>query len=206
MTARSSRWTRCPAGVEESAASDAAGVTPSDHKRWLLVGCGGAGKSTLALEMAQLLGIPIIHLDRHYWKVGWVETGKQEWAEKVAALIAQDEWMMDGNYGGTLTLRLTRAHAVVLLDLPVWQCVWGIFRRALFERGQRPDIADGCDEQLPDRTFLWYVLTYMWRARSRLLAKVAAAPQVSFIRLTSRRAVDEFVEELRIGRLTANGA
>jgi len=199
MTARSSHWTRCPVRVEEKTASGATRPKLTSNKRWLIVGCGGAGKSTMALEMAQALDLPVIHLDQHFWNPGWVETSKAAWAEKVAALIAQDEWIMDGNYGGTLTLRLTRADVVVLLDLPVWQCVWGIFRRGLFERGRRPDLADGCEEQLPDRDFLWYVLTYKWRPRGRLLAKVAAAPHVSFIRLRSRRAVSAFVAGLRRG-------
>jgi hypothetical protein len=42
-------------------------------KRWLLLGPGGAGKTTLAGELSKALGLPVIYLDRHYWKPGWVE-------------------------------------------------------------------------------------------------------------------------------------
>ena len=51
-------------------------------RRWLILGSGGAGKSTFARRLGALLDLPVIHLDRHYWNPGWVETEKDAWAEK----------------------------------------------------------------------------------------------------------------------------
>ena len=47
-------------------------------KRIAIIGPGGAGKSTLAHQIGAKLGLPVIHLDAHYWHEGWVETPKEE--------------------------------------------------------------------------------------------------------------------------------
>src|SRR4051812_22129729 len=71
-------------------------------RRVLVIGSGGAGKSTFARSLAERLGLPLIHLDALYWRPGWVETPKEEWAREVRRLLSADRWVMDGNYGGTL--------------------------------------------------------------------------------------------------------
>ena len=167
-------------------------------RRWLILGAGGAGKSRLAREMAELLGLPVIHLDQHFWKPGWVEPDRREWNHKVVELSSQDAWVIDGNYGGSISLRLPRAEAAVLLDLPVWQCVWGIFRRSTIYRVEvRPDLAEGCEEQLPDWAFIKFVMTYKWRSRPKILREIAAEPHVRLYHLKSRRAAHRFMDELR---------
>ena len=56
-------------------------------QRVLIVGCPGSGKSTLARQLAPLLDLPIIHLDREYWRAGWVETDAADWEAKVLQLV-----------------------------------------------------------------------------------------------------------------------
>ena len=80
-------------------------------QRILIIGSGGAGKSTLARRLGELTGIPVIHLDAHYWLPGWVVTPKEEWAGKVDALLQGDRWIMDGNFGSTLKQRLVTAQS-----------------------------------------------------------------------------------------------
>ena len=60
-------------------------------RRWLILGAGGAGKSRLAREMAELLGLPVIHLDRHFWNPGWVETDRKGSRPKVLRKIAAEQ-------------------------------------------------------------------------------------------------------------------
>src|SRR5215212_5460573 len=98
-------------------------------QRVLVIGSRGSGKSTLAKELAKRTGLRLIHLDQQYWRSGWVEPSKEEWRGQVEVLIAQDRWVMDGNYGGTLELRLARADTVIDLQFPAWLCVWRILRR-----------------------------------------------------------------------------
>jgi adenylate kinase family enzyme len=164
----------------------------------LLLGAGGAGKSTLAVELGGILGLPIIHLDRHYWRPGWQEPPRHDWDRTVTELSAGDAWIMDGNYSRTLHLRLPRAEAAVLLDVPTLQCLWGVVRRGVFRNGRvRPDLPAECDEHAPDLQFLRYVATYRHRSRPRVLEMLRASPHVRLFHLRSRRHARAFLDELR---------
>jgi adenylate kinase family enzyme len=166
-------------------------------KRCLVLGAGGAGKTTLALELGRVLDLPVIHLDRHYWRPGWVEPSHAEFDETVVRLVSGPAWIMDGNYSRTLDLRLPRADTVILLDPPTLQCLLGVMRRGLFRRARiRPDLAEGCEEQLPDLQFLRYVATYKRRSRPKVLRQIREASHVRFFHLRSRREAARFVGEL----------
>ena len=51
-------------------------------ERVMIIGCGGAGKSTLARQLGEVTGLPVVHLDKLFWKSGWVESSKAEIDEK----------------------------------------------------------------------------------------------------------------------------
>ena len=36
-----------------------------------MIGRSGAGKTTVALRLAEALDLPVVHLDRLYWGPGW---------------------------------------------------------------------------------------------------------------------------------------
>jgi adenylate kinase family enzyme len=84
---------------------------PGAVERVLVIGGPGAGKSTLAARLGAALGLPVVHLDAHFWRPGWQESPRPEWAARVAELAAAERWVMDGHYAGTLAVR---ARLVVL--------------------------------------------------------------------------------------------
>lgn len=142
-------------------------------KRVLVIGSPGSGKSTLATELARRTGLPLIHLDQEHWRPGWIEPAKEEWRQRVAELAALDQWIIDGNYGGTLELRLAHADTVIDLEFPAWLCVWRILKRVATSFGRvRPDMAEGCPEQF-NLEFLAYTALFPFAARKRANAKLA---------------------------------
>lgn len=160
----------------------------------LVIGSGGAGKSTLAARLGARLDLPVVHLDALYWRPGWVATPDPEWRETVARLAARDAWVMDGNYGGTLDRRLAACDAVVFLDLPRAVCLAGVLRRWLRYAGRtRPDMAPGCPERLT-WAFVRWVWDYPRRRRAGVLRRLAALPpDRRVIVLQSREAVEQFL-------------
>lgn len=122
--------------------------------------------------MARITGLPIIHLDRHYWRPGWQEPDKQIWDGEVAAFVRQPQWVMDGNYGSTLAIRLAAADTAVFLDFPTWLCLARMLRRSLGRLGRtREDMAPGCPEHF-DMAFLLYVCRYRRKHRPRHLGAI----------------------------------
>lgn len=169
-------------------------------RKLLLIGPGGAGKSTLATQLGERLGLPVIHLDALYWRPGWTEPSRDEWRATLATLLAQDAWVMDGNFGGTLDQRLAAADTAILLDLPPLLCAWRVLRRRWRYRGRhRPDMTPGCPEKL-DLGFLAWILTYRTRKRPTVLAKLHAwaddAAQRRVVVLRSDREIAAFVDGL----------
>ncbi|QLQ39871.1 adenylate kinase [Micromonospora robiginosa] len=159
-------------------------------RRILVVGSSGAGKSTLAGELARRLDLPLIHLDRHYWRPGWTAPAGDEFRARVAELAARPAWVMDGNYAGTLDLRLPRADLLVLCDPHRLRCLVRVLRRRWAYRVEpRPDLPPGCPERI-DLDLLRYVWRYPGHSRPRVLAAVAAyAPDVPVRRVRGRRDV-----------------
>lgn len=135
-------------------------------RRVLVTGMAGAGKSTFSRALSAKTGLPVIHLDVHFWKPGWEEPTEHEWREKQRALLAGDEWIADGNYTATLDLRLEGADTVVFLDTPWWVCAQRAFVRGIRKRPSGFELPTGCNEsalrRLRDE---WRLVGRIWRVR-----------------------------------------
>jgi adenylate kinase family enzyme len=138
----------------------------------MIVGPGGAGKSWLAKRIAERTGLPLIHLDREYWRPGWIETPKPAWKARVAEIVAGERWVMDGNYGGTLALRMTRADTIIFLDVSRWASLAGVLSRRA-RTTQREDMTEGCPERL-NLEFLRWLWRYHDHHRPGVLEQIGA--------------------------------
>jgi adenylate kinase family enzyme len=167
-------------------------------RRVLVIGPCGSGKSTLARDLAPRMGLPLVHMDQLGWQAGWVETEKAELNCRLAEVVAQDEWLIEGNYGSTLAPRLKRADTVIYLDFPIRLCLWRLAKRIVSNRGQsRPDMPEGCPERF-DAAFFWYVMNWNSGPRVRTEAKLAGYTG-NLVRLTSPRALAQWRKANRLG-------
>lgn len=166
-------------------------------RKILVIGSGGAGKSTFARRLGEMLGLEVIHLDTAYWRPGWTPTPKDEWARKVEELCRGESWVMDGNFSGTLEPRLDACDTVIFLDLPRTVCVWRVLKRAVMYRNTpRPDMAEGCREKF-DLEFLLWVWNYPARSRPKVLALLEKyAEGKNIIRLRSAAEAERFLNRL----------
>ena len=166
-------------------------------KRILVIGSGGAGKSTFSRRLGTLLDIEVVHLDVLYWHPGWVETPKPVWKNTVEELVKRDSWIMDGNYSGTLDTRLEACDTVIFLDLSRAVCIRRVLKRLISYRGSgRPDMAEGCREKFNPQ-FLAWVWGYPERTRPKVLKLLAENSQSKrVIRLQTQDEVERFLAAL----------
>lgn len=170
--------------------------------RVAIVGCGGAGKSALARQVGAITGIPVIHLDQHYWAPGWVPTPNAVWVERQRALLDGPRWIADGNYGGTLELRAGLADTIVFVDLPRRVCVTRAMRRVRSPILQAP----GCPQKV-DLEFLRWIWSFPRETRPRVLALLGRhAPTTDVVHLRSSTEVRRFLSRLRRDSPAAGGA
>lgn len=145
----------------------------SRFQKILLLGSPGAGKSTLSRSLGRATGLPVVHLDKLYWKPGWVIAEHSVFLAQMEAALAQPAWIMDGNYGKTLERRLSHADAVLVLDYPAHLCILRATRRMLAFYGTvRADMSPGCPERF-DAAFFRYILAFRSRQRVALFRALA---------------------------------
>ncbi len=171
-------------------------------QRVVVIGSAGAGKSTFSQRLGALLRLPVIHLDAHFWRPGWVEPLRKDWAAQQLDLIQQPGWIMDGYYGGTLDIRYGAADTIIFLDVPRTVCVWrALKRRVVYHGRQRSDSAAGCPEQL-DWPFIQYIWRYPQAKRPDVLRRLAGLPAGKhIIHLDSSKAVKKFLLQLAESRV-----
>jgi len=166
-------------------------------RRIVILGCSGTGKSTLAQAVGARQKLPIVHLDSLFWKPGWVESERPEFAQRVAGVAAQDRWVMDGNYGVTFEARLPRADLIVVMERPRLTCMRRVIWRSVKHWGRsRPDLAEGCPERF-DLAFWRYVWNYRRDSAPKNAAAIARfAPTTPLVRLISDAETAAFLETL----------
>lgn len=115
---------------------------------------------------------------------------------RVEELIGGHEWVIDGNYGSTMELRLSRADTAIFLDLPTRTCVVAVVGRVLRWRGRsRPDMAAGCPEHF-ELEFLRYTFRFRRDTRPRVIERLTRFDGEVVV-LRSRRAARRYLDALR---------
>ena len=158
------------------------------YDRIMVVGSGGSGKSWLASRIAAHTGHPVYHLDKEFWRPGWVMTPPEEIVTRTRQMIAAPRWIIEGNYAATMGLRFAAADLVIFLDINRVVCLASAVRRL---GRPRPDLPpDVAEPPLWSRDFLEFA-QWIWRypatERPTVLRLHAADPATRFLRITSRR-------------------
>ncbi len=162
-----------------------------------MIGSAGAGKSTFAVTLGQLLKLPVFHLDKLFWKPGWIPAQKNGWRRTQQALVAKERWIIDGNYDSTLDIRFARADTVFHLDFPRRMCLWRVGKRIVTGLGRtRPDMAPGCPERI-DFPFLKWVWRFRRDVRPNIVAILRNHPSVNVITLRNATAARDYLNGIK---------
>jgi adenylate kinase family enzyme len=149
-------------------------------QRVVILGRGASGKSTLAVELARITGLPVIELDKVFWQPGLAATPRDRWIAIQQEFVERERWIMDGDLGryDVVDVRLRAADTVIFLDFSLVRCAWRAIRRS------------------PERADFWrWLFAYRRQSRPLLLRAIAAhAPKADFHIFRSPRALRRFVE------------
>ena len=149
----------------------------------VILGRGASGKSTLAVRLGEITGIPVIELDKIFWQPGLAALRRDRWIAVQEELVAQERWIMDGDLGpyDVVEVRLRAADTILFLDFSLVRCAWRAMRRSR------------------ERADFWsWLVAYRWKSRPALLKAIAThAPNAELQIFRNPRTLTAFVERLR---------
>lgn len=166
-------------------------------ERVIIIGCGGAGKSTLARKLGEKTGLPVVHLDQIWWSPGnWLHLEREEFDIRLQAELEKPRWILDGNFNRTLETRLKECDTVIYLDYPRLVCLKNWVGRVIKNRGRaRADMAEGCCEWFDPQMAKW-IWEFNRKNRPRYLELLKNGEGKRVYILKSRRQANEFLKKL----------
>ncbi len=165
-------------------------------KRVMIIGCGGSGKSTLSRILSEKTNLPVVHLDRLFWREGWVNIPREEFNILLREELKNDKWIIDGNYDRTLQERLKRCDTVIYLDYPRRTCIFGVLKRVMINyKKVRPDMAEGCPEKI-DLEFMKWIWNFNKEHRDKFYKILKEEKEKNIYIFRNRRECNEFLNTL----------
>ncbi len=165
-------------------------------ERIIVIGCPGSGKSTFSRALHRITGIPLFHLDMMYWNADRTIVDTAIFHQRILEIMKKNEWIMDGNYGSTLELRLKECDTVIFLDYPLEICLEGIKERRGKERTDMPWV-EAEDEE--DAEFLEFVKNYHSQNRPQVMELLNKYSYKKILIFNNRDEADEFLKQMERG-------
>jgi adenylate kinase family enzyme len=169
--------------------------------RLMIYGVTGSGKTTLARQVSERTGLPWYPVDDMTWEPGWVGVPADEQRRRIAAVCANEQWIIDHGYSSWLDVVMARVELIVALDYPRWLSLGRLLRRTLLRNLDHRPICNGNTESFR-QTFsrnsiiVWHFQSFA-KKRDRVRRWAADPPDgVQVVRLTSPAATRRWLRSL----------
>ena len=176
-------------------------------RRILVYGVTGSGKTTLAREIGERLGIAWHSADDEIgWLPGWVERPVDAQRERAAEIAAGDSWVLDTAYGRWRDLVVPRVDLIVALDYPRSVSLRRLLRRTARRVITGELACNGNRETLRlvlsrDSIIVWHFRSFAEK-RERIDAWEADRSGPPVVRLRSPAETARWLEGLRPGSVS----
>jgi adenylate kinase family enzyme len=162
-----------------------------------VAGTSGAGKTTLAARIGELLHIPHVEIDALFHGPAW--TPREAFPAEVEAFSVGAQWVTEWQYSAARERLAERAGLLVWLDLSRATVMRRVVRRTLRRRLRREVLWNGNIEPP-----LWTIFTdpehivrWAWSRHHKTAQRVAEAhekhPDLVIVRLTDQHEVQRWL-------------
>lgn len=157
-------------------------------KRILVIGSPGGGKSTFSRRLGELSGLPVVHLDQLFWNSDRTTVTREVFDQRLEKALAEECWIIDGNYQRTMERRMEQCHTVFFLDYPVETCLEGV--RSRFGK-PRPDIPWVETEE--DQEFLSLIREFPEKSRPAIITLREKYPRKHWVVFHTREEAEAYL-------------
>ncbi len=178
----------------------------ADLQRINLVGTSASGKSTFGKQLADLLSVPYVQMDRLYHGPGWTEAEPDVFRSRLTDATAGPRWVLDGNYHSkTFDIKWSRATLIIWLDISFSLNMYRAIRRSIQRSWTQKELWPGTGNRETFRRtlcssesmILWTAMSH-GRLRKRYSMIEADPPAgVKFLRLKNQREIDRLTNTIR---------
>ena len=173
-------------------------------KKINVIGTSGSGKSTFSKKLARKLNFPYIELDAIYWGKNWYEPSDEDLFKNLEQALAQENWVLDGNYTRTIPIKWKEVDTVIWIDFSFWRTFFQSSSRALYRVISQKEIwPDTGNKETWGKLFskdsivLWMLKNYRRnKRRYAILDHQQEYEHIRFIRLKSPKACEGFLKKL----------
>jgi adenylate kinase family enzyme len=163
-------------------------------KKIALIGISGSGKSIYSRRLGKVLNLPLIHMDKLFWKGNWREIPEKEYLIAHQAEANKPSWIIEGYIDEKMSIRLKNADLILYLDYSGIRCAWRVVKRWLTHRSQsRPELPKEAFERIGP-SFLWMVLRR--RERKDIERALEQSDNMKIIRFKSPHQAEVYLQSI----------
>ena len=162
-------------------------------KKIIVIGCPGSGKSTFARALHAATGIPLHYLDMINWNADRTTVPEEVFLERLQQAMSGESWIIDGNYGSTIEMRLQACDTVFFLDYPLEVCLAGIESRRGTERPDMPWVEAPGEV---DENFIRFIENYREESRPGVMELLQKYADREIHIFTDRAQANDFLRLL----------
>ena len=127
-----------------------------------------------------------------FWNEDKTTVEKSVFLDRLSKIIENSEWIIDGNYGSTMELRMQKCDTVIFLDYPLDVCLDGIKERKGKPRSDMPWIESDED----DVDFIEFIKNYNSQSRPKVTELLKRYSHKDIYIFSNRIQAEEFLNKI----------
>lgn len=169
-----------------------------------VVGTSGSGKSTFGRKLAAKLQFPYIEMDKLFWRSNWTTISDAEFMANLKSALEKPQWVLDGNYTRTLSVKWDKVDLVIWLDYSFTRTLMQAIRRALIRAWTQQELWEGTNNResfkrsfFTKESIIWWTITTHAQVRKKYESYLTDPrfSHIKFVRLRNHKEADLFLNQ-----------
>ena len=156
-----------------------------------ILGGSGSGKSTFAIKLRDVTGLPLYHLDNLFWNKDKTHVSREVFDRRLDVVLSYERYIIDGEYSRTIERRIAAADTLFYFDIPLEDRLSGAAARVGTVHPDLPWVEEELDPE-----FEKWIRDYDTDQRPVTLALLEKYKEKNIIIFKSREEADNYILSL----------